>query len=281
MIKGKNRKHFLSKRDELFDERQTLNYDLIIQVSTGLVSFTLYDKVINKYMFIASAVTTLTEMIEHYPWISQPFHSVKIILEHNRSTLIPSVLYDAMEKEAYLSYSLDIDKRENVLSDSLNQMEILNIYPVSSELLNTIRQVFPSAGICHITTVLIESIWINYKNLITDHMMFLYLREEDFNILIYNSKQLVYSNAFHMRAPEDLIYFVIFVMEQLGLNPEKVPVILMGLIDKDSHCYELLYRYIRNLDFATRFNANAYSYIFDDIREHSFYPLLNFPSCGS
>ena len=106
-------------------------------------------------------------------------------------------------------------------------------------------------------------------------------REEAFNMLIFDKKQLIYSNAFHFRAPEDVVYFVIFVMEQLNLNPEEIPVTLLGAIEKSSPNYELLFRYIRHIDFATRNEAMHYSHVFDDIPGHAWYALSNPVLCGS
>jgi hypothetical protein len=116
---------------------------------------------------------------------------------------------------------------------------------------------------------------MNFKNLITEKMIFLFVRTDSFNMMIFEKKQLVYSNAFHFRAPEDFIYFVIFVMEQLNLNPEEVPVTLLGSITKKSQIFDLLCKYIRNVEFAQRNESPGFSYVFNDVPGHSFYTLLN------
>ena len=100
-------------------------------------------------------------------------------------------------------------------------------------------------------------------------------------MMIFEKKQLVYSNAFHFRAPEDFLYYVIFVMEQLNLNPEEVPVTLLGDISTKTPHFDLIFKYIRNVDFALRNESAQYSYVFDDVPGHSFYTLLNPVLCGS
>ena len=52
-------------------------------------------------------------------------------------------------------------------------------------------------------------------------------------------------------------------------------------IEKSSPHYELLFRYIRHIDFATRNEAVHYSHVFDDIPGHAWYSLLNPVLCGS
>jgi hypothetical protein len=70
-------------------------------------------------------------------------------------------------------------------------------------------------------------------------------------------------------------------MQQLNLNPEEVPVTLLGNISTKTAHFELIYKYVRNVDFALRSESASYSYVFDDVPGHSFYPLLNPVLCGS
>jgi hypothetical protein len=129
--------------------------------------------------------------------------------------------------------------------------------------------------------VLIESIWGNYKNHIRNDHIFVHLRENNFDLLVFDRKQLKYCNSFLIKAPEDLVYYLVFVMEQLDLNPEDSEVTLIGAIDRGSPGYGLLSRYIRNLDFSSRNDSYSYSYVLDDLPGHFYFPLLNLGLCGS
>jgi hypothetical protein len=75
--------------------------------------------------------------------------------------------------------------------------------------------------------------------------------------------------------PEDIAYYLIFVFEQLNLNPEEITLVLMGSVDRYSPVYDLLFRYIRNIDFAARNDSISYSYIFNEVPDHFYFSLLN------
>jgi hypothetical protein len=270
----------ISKTDESYDPFDTSNYSLFVQLSETHVSWCILDDERNKYVVIESFASYLQEVAENIPWISQRFSSVSLMIENNRSTLIPAPLFDPAEKESYINFIHE--KAEGTLTryDKIQQFEIVNVYGASAMLLEAALQIFPGAKIFHHSSALIQSIGMNYKNRISRKKVFINVRENDFDILIFDGKQLNYYNAFQFLAPTDLIYYVIFVMEQLTLNPEETELVLMGNIEKESEVYELLYRYIRNIEFVKRSPAFKYSYHFNEIPAHYFYPLFNLRLCA-
>jgi len=270
----------ISKTDESFDPFDTSNNSLFVQLSETHVSWCILDNEKNKFVVIESFASYLQEVSENIPWIRQRFESVCLMIENNRSTLIPAALFDPEEKKSYIEFIHDKDDTTETLFDRLPQLEIVNVYGISAKLLEAGLRIFPGANTFHHSTALIHSIWMNYKNRINREKAFIYVRENDFDLLIFDGKQLNYYNAFHFMIPADLIYYVIFVMEQLNLNPEETELVLMGNIDKDSEVYDLLYRYIRNIEFVKRNPAFKYSYVFNDIPAHHFYPLFNLRLCG-
>jgi hypothetical protein len=270
-----------SKIDESFTESSLLNYDLVLQVTERSCAYSVFDHGNNSFIALELYEAPLHEVIDRNQWLLNPSRSVNVIIENNKSTLIPSALFEESEKNTYLHFSTEPEAEEKVLSDNLNRLEIVNIFGVNNILYDQVFRFFPGAKVCHVSSLLIESIWMNFKNLITDKRIFIYVREDAFNMLIFEKKQLVYSNAFFFRAPEDFVYFVIFVMEQLNLNPEEVPVTFLGNIDTKSPQFDLIFKYIRNIDFALRSESTQYSYVFDDVPGHSFYTLLNPVPCVS
>jgi hypothetical protein len=70
-------------------------------------------------------------------------------------------------------------------------------------------------------------------------------------VYVFNN-QLMFANRFNYEAPEDLVYNVLNIFQQLGLNHELDTLYLSGCITKESEFYELLYKYIRNIQFINQ-----------------------------
>ena len=271
----------ISLIDESFSQEETSRYSLVMEIELRKISYSLLDVDKNKFIGAGSSFQSFHEMLGSMEWMRKPFHSKKIIISNSKSTLIPAALYSKEEKEGYLDFNMEREQDDIVLSDWLENLGVYNVYSLAGKLQQEIRVAFPGAKLCHVSSVLIESLFVNYKNLMGDGRIFLNVRDEAFDLVLFQGKQLSYVNSFLFRAPEDLVYYVIFVIEQMNLNPEETPIVLLGDTDKRSAIYDLLFRYIRNLDFAGRNETFNYSYVLNDIPPHSFYTLFNSGQCGS
>ena len=99
------------------------------------------------------------------------------------------------------------------------------------------------------------------------------------DILQIKDKKLDYYNTFRYNTAEDFMYYLVFVVEQLNLNPESVQLMLLGEIEKHSPLSDLMHKYIRNIQFLERNSDHRYSFVFDQLPGHYYYNLLNASLC--
>jgi hypothetical protein len=270
-----------SKKDDSFDPSRTGNYDLLVRLDEWTFSYSVRDSVTGRFIVLESLKQNLEEILVQLPLLRQPFRSARILVENNKFTLVPVLLYEESEKENLLDFSVDRDNREIILADRLIHPELYNLYAVPGKMSEGIAHAFPQAKICHLSTALIESLWIGYKNQLSGRKVFIHVRERNFDLLVFDGIQLHYCNAFPFAMPEDLAYYVIFVMEQLDLNPEETGAVLMGDVERRSPVFELLFRYIRHVEFAPGVEPGTRSAVFHDLPGHVYYLLLNPFLCGS
>jgi hypothetical protein len=267
--------------DESFNKGNAGHYELSLLAGEKHVSYSVFDAERNHYLAVESYRNTLSDLNEPGSMIRLPYRNIRIIIENRRSTLVPAELFDPSEMNTYLSPTVDLTGNDRYFHDRLLQPEIVTVYAVTESVAAELDDLFPGRKTCHLSTVLMDTIWMFYKNQLPGTRMFIHIGEEDFSLLIFDKKALIYNNSFHYQTPEDLVYYVIFVMEQLDLNPEEIPLTVMGKIDREAPLFELLFRYIRRIDFAMRNEAVGFSPVFNTIPEHYFFPLLNQGSCGS
>ncbi len=267
----------LNKVDESFDANDSLKYDLTFEIGDKTFGYSLLDIEKNKFIALGYFRNHLADVVHSFSWLSGQFHAVRGIIANTRFTLIPEALFLESEKESYYNFLHEREPGENVFYDRLEHLGIFTVYGIPGYCSKEIECIFPKLNLCHISSVLIRNIWMIVKN-ITGHKVFLNLREGQFDLLVFEGKQLKYCNAFHFQTPEDIAYYVIFVFEQLNLNPEEISMTILGNMDKFSPVFDLLFRYIRNIDFLNRKPGFNYSYLFNDVPGHYYYALLN--SCS-
>jgi hypothetical protein len=280
----------ISLIDKSFREDFTRNFQLTIQLSLDGFSLAIYDPEKQRYIgyelynFIgitseAKLVSALDEVFLFRQWIIYPFQAVVVVVDHSTNTLVPSPLYDEKEKETYLLFNHPRQDNARVAGDLLKNADAYNVYYLSNVLAEKIKEYWANARIMHSTSVLTESLLLQHKNKPAEQQVFVHVRNHFFDIVVLRHEKMHFYNSFKFGTREDFIYFLLFSLEQLQLNPETIDLVFMGQIEVSSTIYDICWKYIRNIRFIERSSAIQYSYVLDDLPGHQQYVLLNALQC--
>jgi len=273
-----------------YNEIYNQNYQLSIQLSLDGFTFNILDKERNKHLALVSyhlqeissysqLAIEIDDIFANNELLTKYYPKVIILVENPKSTLVPNPLFDSTSLPEYLKFNHFLQTDEEVVYDKLTHLNAFNVFAVSKVLKNKFRDKFARYRLAHYSTALIETLLITTKNQNVDNTLFVNVNSSTFDIVYISQQKLTFYNSFRYNTPEDFIYFLIFSMEQLMLNPETVTLLLMGEIAKDSKIYGIAFKYIRNIAFADRSDHFRYSYVLDEVQSHHFYTLLNVSRC--
>lgn len=280
----------LSKYDEALQKADSDNYQLSIRLSADGFSFCIFDETRNKFLSVESNLfpnvkntenfcTLFEEVFQNHQWLNLPYKRVNILFESPKSTLIPTPLYDANENENYARLNFTFSDDQKIKTDKLANVDAYKLYTVPKQIIDLLNRLFPGNKLYSNAGVLIESLLILNKNLPSHKRCYINAGNSWLDIVITEGRRLLYYNAFNYKTKEDFIYYLIFVLDQLKLNPEEIELILLGFIDKNSKLFEMVYKYVRNITLQPLTESFKYSYIFNDVPAHYYFTLLNFYLC--
>lgn len=258
--------------DEAFDPKKSNTYHLSILADENSFSFCVLDTDTNKYLVLNSQQTAFQEY-ETLKKLGNNFKSVTCAVAHNKFSIVPSALFDEENKESLLNFSCTAENEEKIHSDHLHTLEAKNIFTISKVLESAMRKCFINTHFMHHSTSFIEGLLIQNKNA-KKKTVFANFRSSYFEIAILDEGNLVFNNAFKYKTPDDIAYYILFVYEQLHLNPEEIELIVSGEIEKTAKEHSLLYNYIRHVKFASLPEEFTYSYKFNEIQSHNFFSLF-------
>jgi len=277
----------LSLIDETFDAKQLPNYRLLLQLGLDGLCCCVLDSARNK--FVAFENYTFQEIYDYESLCDnlQSFikddnlfsrcvriKNVELIWVNGKSTFIPNALFDEGNKENYLKFNHTLEKDEAVAIDTLKIIDARNLYTLPSCVDKTLKSIFKTISIHHYSSSLVESLLGRNKNE-KGKKIFVHVQVDHLEVIVSEGKNLIFYNTFKYQSSEDFIYYVLFVAEQLKLNPEDMELILMGEVEKDSAIYLMLYKYVRNIKFGERPDGFEYSYKFDSLPKHFYYNLFS------
>ena len=100
----------------------------------------------------------------------------------------------------------------------------------------------------HSTTLLLENIFEDDKSFNLPKI-YLNIYSNTFDLVAVKNDKLLLCNSFEFNTPEDFIYYILFCLEQLKMNPETIDLFVSGAINKGDSNHSILYKYIRNVSF--------------------------------
>jgi len=206
--------------------------------------------------------------------LQMDFVQVKVSHVNTVSTLVPVALFDDNNLRPYLEFNHKLLENEYLTYDIINSGEIANVYSPFTVVNNFLFEKYGEFTFKHFSSVLIDS-FLEQSNSIQDFKMFVHVQDNQFEIVVVENKKLILYNSYLYETKEDLVYYILFVAEQLKQNPEDFDLELYGTIEPYSEIYSLIYKYVRNVYFGKRTEKYQYSHELDSINEHDFFVLFN------
>lgn len=278
----------ISKTDACFGTSPSSGYQLIAGLNSNSLQLLVFDPDKNKFIAFSQQgihakgglqqyLELLRNFFDENELTKHKYKDVVVLWESQRSTLVPNALFDAAEQETYFHFNHGSETDEKIYADKLKTTEVFNVYAIPPDLEKSLR--FGSFRIRHHASVFIESMMVFSKLTLLPKQVFVNVHSGFFDMLVTENGKLLFYNSFAYKTAEDFIYFVLFVYEQLKLSPENNGIILSGEILKNSALFDMLYKYVRNIDFALPGEQYANSYILKDIPAHTIHNLLSTVLC--
>jgi len=266
---------------------------LFILIGQQSLQYTILDT--DKNMFIALAdyqlpsapktpeifYSQIRELISEDEILQKKYHSVVIGLDSATHTLVPSPLFDKEQVKKYLEFNLIIQDDCMISAELIEEIDAYNIYGYPPGLKEVIQKYFKESAVVHRSSAFLRAAYHHHKINPGLSDVFLQVREQYIDLVVFNDDKLVFFNAFPFRTKEDLLYFTLYTIEQLRLSPDSLQLILSGLIDAGSESFLLLEQYIRNISFAGYLSNFRFSALISQAPSHRHQELFALALCGS
>ena len=239
--------------------------DLSIQINLNGLSFCILNTENNNIEHLEQILfpelkntETVLDAVKHifntHTELHQNFNNVTLTHQNIWQTLVPKALFNESLLTDYLKYNTKILKTDFIAYDELVNNEIVSVYIPFTNINNYVFDNFGSFTYKHQSTILIESLELENKHNYNTKV-YINFNTNSIDLIIFKAGKLELYNSFETFTQEDVIYYILFTFEQLQLNPETVDVSVIGIITEDDVNYNILYKYIRNVEiFKSNYN---------------------------
>lgn len=170
---------------------------------------------------------------------------VVVVHQNTLFSLVPKELFNEASLASYLKLNVSLFDNDYIAFDDIDTHGIVVVYVPFTNINNYFFDLFGEFTYQHSSGVFINNILKEVPN--SSSKMHVYLYEKQMDILVRENNSLRLFNSFQHSCPEDLIYYILFIAEQLQLDPEVFPLEFYGKISEEDSYYKIAYTYIRNV----------------------------------
>ena len=273
--------------DETLDINSTNNYEISIQLGLDGFSFSLLDKLRNRFVMfrdyrlngneksLADELKTISDTDE---FLTREYRRYRIVFSFEQSTLVPSALYDPAIKNEYFGLNHRLDNNYIVSNNKLSIPDAYLLFGVRKDIFDLSVSLFPDASLSHQVKPLLDSSFRHARgsgeNFIRAHF-----DHGFFTLLIIRDKELRFFNTFRVRNDSDILYYMMNTFSRFSIDSEQ-PVYISGRIMKFDELYNNLLAYIKTIRFTVPEGDFSMSYIFDEMETHQYCNLFSIVNCA-
>lgn len=276
--------------DETLLETDLTACYLFVLVGSGTFSYVVYDPAAKKFLALKSyhftprklALADL-EMIEQVfdtdKLLFTAFKSILLAFNTGSGVLVPHEYYMPSMKKDYLHLAMPEKVQEAVLSDLLPGLPMVNIYSVDKDLLGFLRKEFSTDLVIHANSALLQSYTLDLDFNAANGVAFVEVQQHTFIITIYAGGKLLIQQEADYQAGLDVVYTLVNMLRQLGLDEQLVKVKLGGAVATDAGVYQEMYKFIPHLEWMQRLPGFNYITKMQEIPGYYFHNLYALALC--
>ncbi len=193
--------------------------------------------------------------------------------------MIPKLIFNKDSIQDYLEFTLGtaIPNDERVLYHEVPIVHAHNVFSIPVLWYDWMINHFKSSNISfyHLTSPLIIGALVSHAEHQEIRIASAYFEKDYFTLIVSEGQQLILCNRFRFSQPQELVYIILFTLNQLNFLPEEMKVLAYGEVTVTSNLYLELSKFFPNLEIGKGPTTLKYNAQCSDIPGHRYFGLFN------
>jgi hypothetical protein len=194
-------------------------------------------------------------------------------------TLVPDALFREGDEALYFKSAFNSSPSKLIYSQPVSQAALHVVFGIEEELQNEIRHLFQDPQIFHHSQALISDVVTNPLNSSLRQVR-MCVHDDLIDVLVHTNKKLQLLNSFSWQTNEDILYYLIFICEQLEINPAETILNSSGKTEDGSELHQLLRNYFHDVLIRKKPAGVSLRFGGNDLPFHFYFLLYNLSMCG-
>lgn len=217
---------------------------------------------------------------EFFDLLNENFEKKYIIFYPQAFTLVPDEYFNDKKAEDWLGFNSIIPAEHKIIVSELTGVRARIIASISEAEYKKLDSLMPGAEFIPVISILINCFKHYVQNKESDSIM-IYTNDSKAVIVVFRGNELMLVNSFETTVNDDLLYFIIYIVEQLGLAPQHDFLYLSGDIVNDEYKLKGLKNFFSDDQFIVSVAGLTDDSVFTSAIAARFFPLFKSVFCES
>lgn len=186
-------------------------------------------------------------------------------------TLVPASFYDAEKAKEMLEFNVGGTNGELTFTNDVNDIKLIGAVP--AELKSALDRTFSNHNFKHIGYSSMKLFFTHFQLKNAD--VFLNIHTGLTEVLIKKDKKPVLYNMFKTENDEDVLYYLLFSIEQFDLNPSTLKLFISANRPTTDNLFTAIKKYVRHVDFTVSDKVIVRKEAFEQTPHHYYFSALN------
>jgi hypothetical protein len=205
--------------------------------------------------------------------VKRKFEKVNVSVLNSNFTLIPKAFSNNNSTSALDFTSGTASKKH--LHHHLPDFDI--VASIEEDLAALIERSLPLATVRHTAAVSLSLFFSQHSLLATN--LFLQVTGSQMELMAKKDGKLIFYNVFNASSQEDVLYYLLFAMEQFGIDPKATHLTFAGDRTTNDPLLQMITKYVKQLQFAAHDASLKLQGDFIKLPSHLYFHLLNQHLC--
>lgn len=218
----------------------------------------------------------LSFLVQHYGLNQKRFEKTLISLLNSDFSLVPEAYGKDSDFKTYLEFSTGVAAFKKAPLHRLKEMSFC--YGADAEVMNYLERTFVNASIRHSGAVNIQLLFSQHS--LSGSTLFLSIHDGSIELSAQKNRSLLFYNVFNYSNNEDILYYLLFSMEQFELDPASVKLSIACERGVSDDLMVSIKKYIRQVSFVVGEPGLTLKGNLQSLPAHYYFTLLNQHTCA-
>jgi hypothetical protein len=267
-------------REDSFDVSMTDSYQLRFCVvePNKHQCFWLEDYTFPTLLTENPLLPSLRTIYQNHPILQSAYwKNIYVSVNSPSFTLVPTSLFRKEYAAQYLQLmrGTPIPTSEHALAYAHKKEDFQAVFSIDNTLTDWLSATYPlqQITIVHQSSTLIQATSLTDSVLDSSQKLSLNFEDESVTIVFRKAGEFKFCNRFSYKNATDLVYYILYVVNELKTEPKELQVVLFGEITPFAEIYASLEQFFPRIKFGSTPAGLQLTPAFEDLPEHRYFSL--------